>query len=160
MKDWRTNAETVRAEIENGRRHLASVFDSIGSLDTFSVAVIRWAGLERNPEPLVSWLRSGKPLSPEDAEELADGIEIRERKLTPKRGRPARQDLRGVAVAAQYIYQRWCRLNDEDGIKDYGHRATMLDEAIGMAIEIEGWDIDPEAVRQFLERPASRRNSR
>lgn len=157
MTDWRDTAKAVLDELDKARR-MGPIIPA-SALDSFTMAVVRWVGLERDPGPLVAWLRSDRPITSHDREALAQAIEgSRLEPRKKRRGRKPNHDIHGTAVAARHIYRRWRRLNDERGIADYGHRSEMMDEAILMAIEFEQRDgVDPEAVRELMERPASRR---
>lgn len=160
MTDWRDSGKDILAEFESARRPAAMAISAglSSAMNSFGMAVVRWAGMERNPEPLVEWLRSDRPIGEFDRNMLADAIEST--KLEPlqrKRGRPRDRDLHDAASMARWIFRRWRRLDAERGINDYGHRSEMMDEAIRMAIELEHHaNVDPEAVRELIERPASR----
>ncbi|WP_206456252.1 hypothetical protein [Aurantimonas marina] len=162
MTDWRDTRIELLEEFRGGRksisRSISKAFE--GVMTSFNMAVIRWSGFERNPDPLIEWLRSDRPITESDREFLAEAIEAT--KLAPRRvtrGRPRNRSLHGATVAARHLYKRWRRLNAERGINDYGHRSEMMDEAIRMAIEVESWEgVKPEAVRELMERPTYRRN--
>jgi hypothetical protein len=148
MADWRDAGKDIELEL---RKPLLSEKQHNAIMNSFVMACGRWYGSERNPKPLLEWLRSDKPF---DRNELADAIE-RAKLLPPSpsgRGRPRNRINHEVAAAAEYILGRWQRLNKERGIADYRHRSKMEDIAIEMAGELEGHNVDLNAVRKLLDR--------
>jgi hypothetical protein len=108
---------------------------------------------------LIEILRS-RPISIDEQEELADELEFPE---PPKKGRPRNEAMQWAAHTAAIIYRRWKRLNNREGINDWGLGDDMKNQSCLYAIELGApWkgreQPDVEAVRQLLDRPKSRRN--
>ena len=102
---------------------------------TFLAAWFRF--LDDDPTALAEYLRSDRPLSARDREELALLIEekvIRGQFKKPRRG----QRNTKVHVAARFaleFYDVWRAENKERGVDDYGRSNYMKDEAAKIAIE-------------------------
>ncbi|MCO6385922.1 hypothetical protein [Aliihoeflea sp. 40Bstr573] len=161
MKDWREGGRIVEAQMRDQYQAVAkSLAPTMKRYlnETFSGALVRWIGLERNPNSLLDWLRSDRPIGQDDKLELADAIEKAALAApTAKRGRPRNHDLHSAVYAAQVVYRRWRKLHEASGFDDYGIRSAMKDEAIEIALRLEGREnVDPVAVRDLWERPAYR----
>jgi hypothetical protein len=90
---------------------------------------------------------------------------ILERDTHRKRtGRRVNKNARIAAKVALAFYRQWQRANKQVGISSWGHGDEMKDEACRCAIEIKPWlngkEPDFEIVRELMERPNYRRNSK
>ena len=65
------------------------------------------------------------------------------------------------ANGAEFFFKVWHEENTARGINDYGHRASMRQQACKLVVELDGGDGDDEvaveALQKLLDRPASRR---
>ena len=159
--NWRESGRLFRGEYISKRKQFASIFQERISLSkpTFLNVLMRWAGRERNPDPIIEYLRSDAPITTYDREQLAKAIEsIELRPHARPRGRPRNRELHELAAEANHLLRRGRTMNDQAGINDFGPRSEMMDEAIAMSIELSGnTNASAEEVRALLERPRSRR---
>ena len=104
------------------------------------------------------------PLSRGEQAELAWALN--ERARPPLEGRPTslrQRKLVAYADFAVFFFKIWKEANAAHGINDRGHREKMKQQSCAFAVEWlggSGADIeaDIEAVRELVDRPASRRN--
>ena len=104
------------------------------------------------------------PLSRGEEAELAWALNDRAR--PPQKGRPTSlRQLKRTAYAdfAVLFFKIWKEANAARGINDRGHREKMKQHACAFAVEWLGGseadiEADIEAVRELVDRPASRRN--
>jgi hypothetical protein len=162
MKTWRDGALEVEIQLREQYRAAAEAFRPAiesATSDSFLFAVVRWAGRERNPLPLAEWLRSEKPITAFDREQLAQAVEAADlMPIKARQGRPRASDARQTLYVARLVYRRWLKVNDEQGINDFGQRSLMKDLSIEIAIRLEQSTVEPIAVRDLWDRPASRQN--
>ena len=154
--DWWKTRELVIAEYQAGMKAFRAAIPALQAMakGSFHTALFEWR--DGDPKKLAAYVRSGR-MAEEDWEDVAQMIESScDRK--PKRGRPQKRDIRAAAVAADYFYKRWLRINRAKGIDDWGHRARMREEAASIAIKLEKHAVKAERVLEFLARPNSRRN--
>jgi hypothetical protein len=113
-----------------------------------------------NPHVLIAHLRSGRPLSPDDRERIAQALE-KAAYPKPARGRPRDKRLLEATQLARAIYLQWKVENIAAGINDRGLGRQMKNRSCNYAIEIQAIDGGPppasESVREMMERPISRR---
>lgn len=109
------------------------------------------------PEFFVAYLRSDRPITRSDRENMA---QIFEEKfdLTPKLGRPRHLKNRSAATEALFFYRLWRAENRRLGIRDHGQGDAMKDEAVRFIIAALQLKTTPEAIRTLMDRPAHRRN--
>jgi hypothetical protein len=113
-----------------------------------------------NPLVLIACLRSGRPLSPDDRERIAQALE-KAAYHKPARGRPHDERLYQAAHLALAIYHQRKIENIAVGINNRGLGRQMKDRSCDYAIEILAIAGGPppasESVREMMERPISRR---
>ncbi len=161
MTSWRATGERLRQEWLSWRHKpvlseadVAGLMESIKRHPSFTLALHEH--LRGDSAKLVDYLRSTRRLDAKERSDLADVLGGRyDRK--PRRGAPRNRAAHGALVAAEYFYDWWLKENKRNGINDWGNRLLMKDEAIRVAIEVEGHEVDPEAVRDLMDRPKSRR---
>ena len=119
------------------------------------IAALRQAA-KGDPTSIVDWLGSDRPLSSSFRRFLLDYFRG---EFAPQRGEP-RDDLRDMLTTyAERFFREWREENKRLGISDHGHRAEMREEAIRFTQErfFIFEKIDPEKVRDLMNRPRSRR---
>lgn len=159
MTAWRATGERLRREWLDTRRPILTRAEADAFLDSIerhpSFSIVLCEHLRGDSTKLLAYLRSSRPLDAEERADLADALEGRyDRK--PRRGAPRNRAAHDALVAARYFYRWWLRENKRHGITDWGNRLLMKDEAIRIAIEVEGHEVDPETVRDLMDRPKSR----
>jgi hypothetical protein len=163
--DYRATGRSLREQWLNRQREfqrdLKAAVERIRSLDpkdNFIHALSQHAGGES--KFLIDYLRSDRPLAELEREYLAQVLEgVLDRKK--RRGRPANSDARVAAMQARVFYRMWQAENKKAGIKDFGHRNAMKDEAARFVIdELEPHSPVPdyETVRELMDRPKPRRD--
>jgi hypothetical protein len=113
--------------------------------------------------PLIDYLRSDRPLSPRDRNNLALYLSGYWSDF-PGRGRPTKITHKTVAATALEFYEDWRRYNRDHRTRDRGQAEAMKDEALRFVVE----DLWPShlgtidgtaraAIRDLMNRPKSRR---
>lgn len=77
-----------------------------------------------------------------------------------KAGRPKslkQMNLDSFAELALFFFRTWRELNEERGVKDWGHREQMKLRSCEFLVELHGLDFDAGALMEQIERPVSRR---
>jgi hypothetical protein len=95
--------------------------------------------------PLAEYLKSGKSLTPEETEKLAQ--------LLPKKtrtGRPHNRQLRAAARMARTFYKALREMNEQSGVKDHGHGDDM--KLCAARVTVEDWfSYEPDGHRLSAE---------
>ncbi len=160
MTDWRETGRQIyeRQVLERQERHAKrTAVKRSPDADLFGALLLSSLG---NSALLVEYLRSGRKLSlaAESRRHLARVIEHQNRK--PKVGRKINKTARYLALGAIAFYREWKVANQNAGISNWGLRNDMRDESCRYVLELHGWTASYETVRELMDRPKSRRNSK
>lgn len=160
MTTWRDIGEQLRQQwLESRKPRLSEAevdarMDAIERHPSFTLAL--HGHLHGDSTKLLDYLRSSRPLNAEERNDLADVLEGRFSRQ-PRRGAPVNRAVHVALDSAEWFYRWWLDENKRNAVADWGHRLVMKDEAIRIAMEVEGHDVDAEVVRDLMDRPKSRR---
>lgn len=159
------NEATKRRLQERWLKQHASIHDSLRNArrkpphpsDEFLAAVYQCS--KGQPQYLIDYLRSNRPIRQQDRENLAQLFEG-DPEQKSKRRRPRAHALRSAALEAVFFYKSWRAENRRLGIRDHGQGDAMKDEAARFVVKElhRRVNVKPESVRALMERPAHRRN--